>query len=47
MLLTMLERCDQGLGNRPLVGVPKPSRDVVQRRERLGGILSPYYRTGA
>ncbi len=42
-----LERCHQGLGNRPIEGVPKPSRGVVLRRERLGGILSHYYRTAA
>jgi len=40
-----VERCHQGLGNRPIEGVPKPSDGVVLRRERLGGILSHYYRT--
>ena len=42
-----LERCHQGLGNRPLEGVPKPSAGVVLRHERLGGILSHYYREAA
>ncbi len=42
-----LERCHQGLGNRPIEGVPKPSTGVVLRHERLGGILSHYYRQAA
>ena len=42
-----LERPHQGLGNRPIEGVPKPSAGVVLRRERLGGILSHYYRNAA
>ena len=33
--------------NRPIEGVPKPSAGVVLRRERLGGILSHYYRDAA
>ncbi len=40
MLLVMLERCHQGLGNQLIQGVPKPSAGVVMRRERLDGILS-------
>jgi len=39
-----LERCHQGIGNRPIGGVPKPSSGHVARLERLGGILSHYYR---
>ena len=42
-----LERCHQGLGNRPIEGVPKPSEGMVLRHERLGGILSHYYRQAA
>jgi len=42
-----LERCHQGLGNRPIEGVPKPSAGVVLRHERLGGLLSHYYRDAA
>ena len=42
-----LERPHQGLGNRPIEGVPKLSAGVVLRRERLGGILSHYYRNAA
>ena len=38
------ERCHQGIGNRPIEGVPKPSDGAVLRHERLGGILSHYYR---
>ena len=41
----ILERA--GLGDRPIEGVPKPSAGVVLRHERLGGILSHYYRTAA
>jgi len=40
-----LERCHQGIGNRPIEGVAKPSDGVVLRHERLGGILSHHYRT--
>jgi hypothetical protein len=39
-----LERGHQGLGNRPIEGVPKPSAGVVLRHERLGG-MRPRYRT--
>ena len=42
-----LERPHQGLGNRPIEGVPKPSEGVVLRPERLGGLLSHYYRDAA
>ncbi len=42
-----LERPHQGIGNLPLRGVPKPSEGVVLRHERLGGILSHYYRQAA
>ena len=42
-----LERPHQGIGNQPIEGVPKPSAGVVLRHERLGGILSHYYRTAA
>ena len=42
-----LERPHQGIGNQLIDGVPKPSAGVVRRRERLGGILSHYYRTAA
>ena len=35
-----LERCHQGLGNRPIEGVPKPPAGVVLRHERLGGLLT-------
>ena len=42
-----LERPHQGLANRPIEGVPKPYAGVVLRRERLGGILSHYYRDAA
>jgi len=38
-----IKRCHQGLGNRPIEGVPKPSGGVVLRHERLGGLLSHYY----
>ena len=43
----LFERCHQGLGNRPLEGVPKPSAGVVLRHERLGGIVGHYYRQAA
>ena len=42
-----LERPHQGIGNLPIEGVPKLSERVVQRHERLGGILSHYYRDAA
>jgi transposase InsO family protein len=42
-----LERPHQGIGNQPIEGVPKPTAGEVLRRERLGGILSHYYRTAA
>ena len=42
-----LERPHQGIGNRPMEGVPKPSAGVVLWHERLGGILSHYYRDAA
>ena len=42
-----LERCHQGLGNRPIAEVPKPSEGAVLRHERLGGFLSHYYRDAA
>jgi len=42
-----LERPHQGIGNLPIKGVPIPSTGVVLRRERLGGILSHYYRDAA
>ncbi len=42
-----VERCHQGLGNRPIEGVPKLASGSVVRHERLGGILSHYYRTAA
>ena len=41
------ERCHQGIGNRPIAGVPKLASGPVARRERLGGILSHYYRKAA
>ncbi len=42
-----VERCHQGIGNRLIEGVPKLSTGVVLRHERLGGILSHYYRQAA
>ena len=42
-----LERCHQGIGNRPIEGVPKLASGPVERKERLGGILSHYYRRAA
>jgi transposase InsO family protein len=42
-----LERTHQGLGNRLIEGVPEPASGPVVRRERLGGILSHYYREAA
>jgi len=42
-----VERCHQGIGNRPIEGVPKLASGPVARHERLGGILSHYYRKAA
>ena len=42
-----LERSHQGLGNRLIDGVPEQELGRVGRRERLGGILSHYYREAA
>jgi hypothetical protein len=42
-----LERPHQALGNQPIEGVPKTSTGVVLRHERLGGMLSHYYRDAA
>ena len=42
-----LERCHQGIGNRLIDGVPEPASGPVARQERLGGILSHYYRKAA
>ena len=42
-----VERCHQGLGNRLIDGVPKLASGPVARLERLGGILSHYYREAA
>jgi len=42
-----VERCHQGIGNRLIDGVPKPAPGPVARLERLGGILSHYYREAA
>ena len=42
-----VERCHQGIGNRPIEGVPKLASGPVARHERLGGILSHYYREAA
>jgi putative transposase len=42
-----VERCHQGIGNRLIDGVPKLASGPVARHERLGGILSHYYRTAA
>lgn len=42
-----LERTHQGLDNRLIEGVPKHGSGTVARRERLGGILSHYYREAA
>ena len=42
-----LERCHQGIGNRLIDGVPELASGSVARRERLGGILSHYYREAA
>ena len=42
-----LERAHQGLGNRLIEGVPERDTGSIIRRERLGGILSHYYREAA
>ena len=42
-----LERTHQGLDNRLIDGVPEHGSGTVARRERLGGILSHYYREAA
>ena len=42
-----VERCHQGIGNRLIDGVPELASGPVARRERLGGILSHYYREAA
>jgi transposase InsO family protein len=42
-----VERCHQGIGNRLIDGVPKLESGPVARHERLGGILSHYYRRAA
>ena len=42
-----LERCHQGIGNRLIDGIPGLASGPVARRERLGGILSHYYREAA
>jgi len=42
-----LERCHQGIGNRLIDAVPEPALGPVVRQERLGGILSHYYREAA
>jgi len=42
-----LERCHQGIGSRPIEGVRELASGPVERTERLGGILSHYYRRAA
>jgi len=37
----------QGIGNRLIEGVPKPTSGPVVRQVPLGGILSHYYREAA
>ncbi|MCH8006598.1 MAG: transposase [Planctomycetes bacterium] len=41
------ERTHQGLDNRLIEGVPEHGSGTVARRERLGGLLSHYYREAA
>ena len=41
------ERTHQRLGNRLIEGVPERESGRVVRRERLGGLLSHYYREAA
>ncbi len=41
------ERKHQGLGNRLIAGVSETRAGPVNRRERLGGLLSSYYREAA
>ena len=42
-----LEGCHQGIGNQRIDGVPELALGPVARQERLGGILSHYYREAA
>ena len=42
-----LERTHQGLDNRLVDGVSESGAGPVQRHERLGGLLSSYYREAA
>ncbi len=42
-----VERSHQGIGNRLIDGVPEFGTGPVERTERLGGILSHYYRDAA
>ena len=42
-----VERCHQGIGNRPIEEVPQLASGPVARHERLGGIPSHYYRRAA
>ena len=42
-----LERTHQGLDNTLIDGVPECGVGAVQRHERLGGMLSSYYREAA
>ena len=42
-----LERTHQGLGNELIDGVPECPIGLVQRRERLGGLLNSYHREAA
>ena len=46
-IASYVERCHQGIGNRLIEGVPELASGPVARQERLGGILSHYYRTAA
>ncbi|MHC4925177.1 MAG: integrase core domain-containing protein [Planctomycetota bacterium] len=41
------ERYHQGIGHRPIAGVPKVASGPVARRERLGGLLSHCWRKAA
>ena len=41
------ERTRQGLGNQLIDGVPESRAGPVRRHERLGGLLSSYYREAA
>ena len=42
-----LERCHRGIGSRLINEVPELASGPVARHERLGGILSHYYREAA